>query len=329
MKPVTNDYGEVKRLLCVASRVLILSLVSATGIAFGQDYPSRVVRILTNQTGGGGDYESRIIAKELAGRLGQQIIVDNRADALIGGVVARSKPDGHTLLIAGPTWAFAPLLGPADYDAIKDFSPISMLGTAPNVLVVLPGGVINSVKELIALVKSKPGVLNYATSGTGSSSHLAGELFMAMADLKIVRIPYAGGSAAINGVMGREANLSFSTVAAAMPQVKGGRLRALAHTGSRATPLVPGIPTLSESGLSGYELVSTDLIVAPAKTPKAIIQRLNQEIVWTLSQNEVKQKFFSSGVDAASSTPEELDGGMKTDLARMGKLIKDAGIRVN
>ena len=304
-------------------------MILAAAPALSQDYPNRPVRIVTNQPGGGGDIESRIIRETIAGRLGQPVIVENRPGNLIGGIVARALPDGYTLLIAGPTMAFGPLLGKTDYDTLKDFSPISSLGSAPNVLVVHPGLPVNSVKELIALAKAKPGVLNYSTAATGSSYHLAGELFKSLAGVNIVRVPYVGGGPTITAVIGGEVQLSFGTAATVIQHVKSGRLKALAHSDTKPSALAPGVPTMVDSGLPGYQFVSVDFISAPAKTPAAIIKRLNQEIVRALGQPEVKEKLLNSGVEAAASSPEELGTSMKSEYAKVGKLIKDAGITAN
>ena len=301
-------------------------LLLIAGIACSQDYPSKPIRIVTSLPGGGGDFEARLIAQGISGRLGQQIIVDNRPSGLLGEIVAKSPPDGYTLLLAGSTMAFAPLMGKTSYDPIKDFAPITILARAPNVLVVHPSLPAKSVKELIALAKARPGELNYSTGPAGGTPHLSGELFKAMAGVSIVRSPYKGGAPAIVGVMSGQDQMSFNTVVAVAPHVKSGRLRALAVTSATPSALAPELPTVAASGLPGYEIIAVDFMLAPVKTPAPIISRLNQEVVRFLQQADVKEKFLATGVEAAPSSPEELAASMKSEIAKAGKLIKDAGI---
>ncbi len=307
--------------------LLAAMMILVANTAHTQDYPNKPIRIVTSLPGGSGDFLARLIAQGISGSLGQQVIVDNRPGQLTGGIVAKAQPDGYTLLSAGSTMAFAPLLGPTTYDTIKDFSPITRLGTAANVLVVHPSVPANSVKELIALAKAKPGELNYATAGTGSSYHLAGELFKSMAGVNIVRIPYASGGPAIIGLIGGQTQMSFGTAVAVAPHVKSGKLRALGVTSAKPTALAPGLPTIAASGLPGYEIVAVDFALAPAKTPASIIKRLNQEIARLLNQADIKEKIFNLGEEADPSSPEELAASMKSEMAKIAKLIKDAGIK--
>ena len=304
-------------------------MVLVAGSACGQDYPSKPIRLVTGLAGGGGDFVARIVAQGISGSLGQPIVVDNRVARLTGEIVAKAPADGYTLLVAGAAFAFAPLLEKMPYDPLTDFSPISILESSPNVLVVPFSVAANSVKELIALAKAKPGVLNYASPSVGSSAHLAAELFKSMAGINIVHVPYKGGSAAIIGLLGGEAQLTFSVQGVVSPHLKAGRLKALGITGAEPSALFPGVPTVAASGVPGYQFGSIDFILAPAKTPAPVISRLNREVVRLLNQADVKEKYLNSGIEARSSTPEELGARMKSDNAKVSKLIKDAGIRVD
>ena len=304
-------------------------MVLVAGSACGQDYPSKPIRLVTGLAGGGGDFVARIVAQGISGSLGQPIVVDNRVARLTGEIVAKAPADGYTLLVAGAAFAFAPLLEKMPYDPLTDFSPISILESSPNVLVVPFSVAANSVKELIALAKAKPGVLNYASPSVGSSAHLAAELFKSMAGINIVHVPYKGGSAAIIGLLGGEAQLTFSVQGVVSPHLKAGRLKALGITGAEPSALFPGVPTVAASGVPGYQFGSIDFILAPAKTPAPVISRLNREVVRLLNQADVKEKYLNSGIEARSSTPEELGARMKSDNAKVSKLIMDAGIRVD
>ena len=240
--------------------------------------------------------------------------------------MAKAPSDGYTLLVASSPFYLEPLLRKTAYDAVTDFATVTMVDRAPNILVVHPSVQANSVKELIALAKAKPGLLNYGSGSTGSSTHLAGELFKSMAAVNIVRVPYKSGGAAVTDLIGGHVQLMFATPASATPQIKSGKLRALAITSAEPSTLTPGIPTIAASGLPGYEVVGLDAIYAPAKTPTAIIARLNQEMVRYLKTNDAKERFLSVGSEVVGSTPEQLAATIKADIARISKLIKDAGI---
>ena len=310
-------------------RMISLGMIFlGTAAASGQDYPNKPIRWVTSAPGGGGDFLSRLIAQGISGSLGQPVIVDNRAGAVISGtIVSKALPDGYTLLMqSGALW-IAPLLQNTPYDPVRDFSPITLAVNSPNILVVHPSLPVKSVKELIALAKARPGELNYGTGGTGSSPHLAAELFKAMAGVNIVRIAYKGGGPALNALIGGEVQMTIDGTQL-VPHIKSGRLRALAVTSLQPTALVPNLPAVAES-LPGYESVLILSIWTPAKTPVAIINRLNQEIVRFLKTAEVKEQLFKAGVEVVGSSPEELAATVKSEMAKMGKLIKDAGIKVN
>jgi len=295
---------------------------------FGQDYPIKPIRIVSGELGGNVDFNARLIEPALTSALGQQVIVDNRPTGIIvGDIVAKAPPDGYTLLVAGGILWIGALLQKVPYDPVIDFSPISLTTSSPTVLVVHPLVAANSVKELIALAKSKPGELNYGSAGPGSAPHLAAELFKAMAGVNIVRISYRGAGPALNDLLGGQVQLMFSPASPAMPHVKSGRLRALAVTSLQPSALLPGVPTVASSGVPGYESSTIVGILAPAKTPDAIINRLNQAIVRSLNTPDVKQKSLNAGMEVVGSTPEQFAATMKSEMARLGKVIKDTGIR--
>ena len=314
----------------IIGRVLLLSIGTLGAVAVcAQEYPTKPIRLVTGVAGGGGDFVARIVAPGISGPLGQPIVIDNRVARLTGEIVAKAPPDGYTLLIAGAAFAFAPLLESMPYDALRDFAPISILESSPNVMVVHPALPVNSVKDLIALAKAKPGAYNYASPSIGSSAHLATELFRSMAGINIVHIPYKGGSAAVVGLLNGESHVYLGVQATVAPHVKSGKLKALAVTGAQPFALVPGVPTVASTGLPGYEFSSMDFLLAPAKTAPVVISRINREVVRLLDQPEVRAIFTNAGLVAQSSTPEELGARMKSDNAKIGKLIKDVGIRLN
>jgi tripartite-type tricarboxylate transporter receptor subunit TctC len=257
-------------------------------------------------------------------------VVDNRPAAIVGELVAKAPADGYTLLAIGSVLWLTPLLQDnVGYDPVKDFSPISVTGLSVNVLVVHPSVAANSVKELIALAKAKPGQLNYATGGTGSSNHLAAELFKSMAGINLVRIPYKGSGPAVNDLVSGQVQIMFPTTAAGLPHVKSGRLRALAVTSLQPSALAPGLPTVTDSGVPGYESVVMYALFAPAKTPAAIVKRVNKDLVQYLRSPAGTERLFTAGIEVVASTPGELATAMKSEMTRLGKLIKDANLRVN
>jgi tripartite-type tricarboxylate transporter receptor subunit TctC len=297
--------------------------------AWGQTYPNRPVRLIPGQPGGGAYVQMLLIRDLVASRLGQPLIMDARPAALMGGIAARAPADGYTMMVAGTGVWFQPLLQKTDYDMLNDFVAISTVGASPSILVIHPSLAVNSVKELIALAKSRPGALNYSSAGTGSSYHLAGELFKSMTGADIVRVSYVGAGPTIQAVIAGEVQMSFGTSASVAPHIKAGRLRALAHTGPKPTPLAPGLPSMAASGLPGFEITSANAVFAPVRTPVSIIRRWNQELVWALSQPDVKEKFLNVGAEAGASTPEEITTRLKSDYAKVEKLVKSAGISAN
>jgi tripartite-type tricarboxylate transporter receptor subunit TctC len=313
---------------CVAWLVPVGMMFLGAGAAAGQVYPTKPIRIITAPAGAGNDFMARVIAQGLTGSLGQQLVVDNRPAGIIGELVAKAPADGYTLLAVGSVLWLTPFLqGNVAYDPVKDFSPISVTSRSLNLLVVHPSVAANSVRELIALARSKPGQLNYATGATGASNHLAAELFKSMAGVDLVRIPYKGSGPAVNDLLSGQVHMMFPTTAAGLPHVRSGRLRALGVTSLKPSTLAPGLPAVAESGLPGYESVVIYALFAPAKTPAAIIKRLHTELAQYLTSAATTERLFNAGVEVVASSPGELAAAMESEMTRMGKLIKDAGLR--
>jgi len=301
---------------------------------YGQDYPRRPVRLIVPfPPGGGNDIVARAVAQELGKSLGQQFVVDNRAGA--GGAIgaelaARSPADGYTLFLGGVgSHVVNPSLhAKLSYDPIRDFAPVTLIASAPAVLVVHPSVQAASVVELTALAKANPGKLNYASNGNGSSAQLAAVLFESMAGVRMTHVPYKGVSQALVDLMSGEVQLMFGTIVAISPHIKAGRLRALAVTGKSRSGLLPEVPTLAEAGLPGYEAGSWYGILAPAGTPGAIVARLNAEINHAMRQPEVRERLAAEGAETIGGTPEEFALHIKAELARTGRLMREAGIRM-
>ena len=299
-----------------------------SGAVWAQNYPTRPIRIFTGTAGGSLDLAVRLMGPELSGNLGQSVIVENRSGVIAMETVAKAAPDGYTLLLFGtPLW-IGPILQKLSYDPVKDFSPITLAASTPNILVVHPSVPAQSVKELIALAKSKPGLLNYAAGSIGAISHLAGELFKYMAGINIARISYQGTGPADIALLGGEVQLMFSVQPAVAPHIKSGKLRALAVTSARPSALLPDLPTVAASGLPGYECVLLYGTFTPARTPESVINRLNREMVRVLNQGNVREKFFNSGAEVVGSTPEQFARAIQSDTAKMSEMIAFAGIRI-
>ena len=304
-----------------------LASAAMAGVASAQPYPTKVVRIITAAAGGGSDFATRLIATPLGTALGQQVIVDNRG-VLAADIAAKAPPDGYTLLLVGPTLWLLPFMRDNVASSIDDFTPITMATQTANILVIHPALPAKSVKELIALAKAKPGELNFATSGTGNSVHIAGELFKSMTGTNIVRVNYKGASQALTDLAAGQTQLMFAVPGSVLPHVKVGRLRALAVTSAEPTSLAPGLPTVA-SFVPGYESVSYLAIFAPSGTPPSIVTKLNQEIVRVLQRADVKEKFFAAGTETVGSAPEATAKLIKSEIGRMGKVIKAANIRAD
>ena len=302
----------------------------AASAGSGQDYPAKPIRIVTAEAGGGGDFAARVIAQGLSGIVGQPVIIDNRpGGAIPAEIVSKAAPDGYTLLILSPLLWTGPLMQKTSYDPVRDFSPVTLAVSSPIILVVHPALPVKSARELIVLAGTEPGKLNYATTGTGTSNHLAAELFKSMGSVNMVRINYKSAAAALNDLIGGRVHLMFATAGSVTPHVKSGRLRALAVTSAQPSASFPELPTVAASGLPGYESGVSYSVFAPAKTPLTIINRLNQEIARVLNLPDVKEKFRASGIDTVGSSPGQLAAAIKSDMAKIGKVIEDAGINID
>jgi tripartite-type tricarboxylate transporter receptor subunit TctC len=303
-----------------------LALLAGAGQA-QESYPSKVIRIIAPATGGGSDVVGRMIAPGLSTHLGQQVIIDNRG-AVASEIVAKSPPDGYTLLVNGsPGWLLPVIRPNSSWDAMRDFAPITIAVNSPSMLVTHPSVPAKSAKDLITLAKKNPGKLNYAAGTLGAAPHLAGELFRSMADIKVVRVPYKGSGPGLLGVMTGEVEFMFPGAASAWGYVKQGKLKGLGICSAQRSALFPGVPTVAESGLPGYESISPQALMAPAKTPAAIVNRLHQEIVRVLNAPDIKERFASGGMEVVGNTPEQAVQAMKADIARVSKLVKEAGIQ--
>ncbi len=313
--------------------LFVVTLAGALPVC-AQEYPRKPIRLIVPfAPGGGNDTVARAISQSAGASLGQPVVVDNRAGA--GGILgaelaAKSPADGYTLFLGGVgSHAVNPNLhAKLPYDPVKDFAPITLIASAPSVLVVNPSLPARTLAEFTALAKASPGRINYASNGNGSSAQLAAVLYESMAGVQMVHVPYKGLAPALVDLLAGEVQAMFSSVVAIVPNIKAGRLRALAVTGKRRAALLPEVPTLDESGVPGYEAGSWYGILAPAGTPQAVVAKLHEAIVRALAQPEVRERLVSEGAEVIGSTPEAFAAHITAELARMGKLIRDAGIRM-
>jgi tripartite-type tricarboxylate transporter receptor subunit TctC len=304
----------------------------ACAFAMAQDYPSKAVRIIVPfAPGGGTDLSARIIAQKLGESLGANFVVDNRPGAagIVGTeMIAKSKPDGYTLLVVSSSHAINPAMYPKlPYDTVRDFAPISLLLSGPTLLVAHPSLPAKNARELIALAKSKPGTLTFASAGHGTPPHMAGELFKSMARIDVVHIPYKGNGPAYTDLMAGQVSLMFPNIATAIQYVKGGRMRALGVGSRQRSAIAPEIPTIAESGLPGYEMGSWFGLLAPAGTPITIVTRLQQEIARIFKQADVREKLFAQGVEPVGGTPQEFTAFLNVEFAQWAKVIKSSGLK--
>jgi len=311
--------------------LLFLTSGLTSGLASGQDYPNKPVRIITGAPGGGIDFTARLVAEGLTASMGQQVIVDNRGGGggiVAGEIIAKAPPDGYTLMVySNNIWLLPYLQKNVSFDPVRDFTPISQVSSAPNSLVVNPALPVTTVKELIAYARANPGKLNYAHGGIGGSNHLSAELFKSMTGVNIVGVAYKSNPLAFIDLMANQVQLMFAVATSVGPHVTSGRLRAIAVASAKPTTLAPGLPTIAESGVPGYENAALFSVFAPAKMPAALINRLNREVVGWVRRPDIKERFFNAGAEVIASSPQELAVVMKADMARWGKLIKEAGIR--
>jgi tripartite-type tricarboxylate transporter receptor subunit TctC len=309
---------------------VLLGLVVAVPAA-AQDYPSRPVKIVVSYApGGSNDVVARVIAPELQKELGQSFVVENRAGAsgTIGAdMVAKSPADGYTLFMGAGAHTLAPsLFKKLPYDIVKDFAPVSLAATSAYVLVVNPAVPAKTLPELIALLKAKPGQLNYASAGKGTPLHLAAELFKSKTGTDIVHVPYGGDTPALNDLLAGNVQLSFMSVASTAPQIRAGKLRALAVTSARRSEALPDLPTLHELGIDGYDIGTWWGLMAPAGTPDAVVNKLNAAMRTAVAQREVKERFAPLGLDPLSDSPAEFAAFIKAEVARYATIAKIAGI---
>lgn len=314
---------------CIAACVFSIGLVTlSAGQASGQEFPSKPIRIIASPPGGANNFLARLVGQGLTDSVGWTVIVDNRASGgfIQGDLLMRSPPDGHTLLVAAGSFTIGPLFEKAPYDVVRDFTPISLVSTSPSVLSVHPSMPVKSVPQLIALAKARPGELNFSTSGTGSANHLPAELFKQMTGVNIVRIAYKGAGPALTGLISGEVHLMFATASSVAPHIKAGRVRGLAITSAKPSALIPDLPSIADAGVPGFDYVSPFGIFAPAKTPPAIVARLNKEIVAVLGQPAIRKRFLDTGTEVVASTPEEYAAAIKSELATWDKVVKQAGL---
>ncbi len=318
------------------NRYAIAALVALTGMGaqcvLAQGYPARAIRLVVpSSPGGGTDITGRIMAHKLSEQLGQQVVVDNRAGAgtIIGNdIAAKSPPDGYTLLMGLSTLAINPsMYTKLPYDALRDFAPISQVVSSPNILTLHPSVPAKTVKEFIALAKAKPGSITFGSAGLGTSPHLSGELLKTLAKIDIVHVPYKGSGQSIISLLAGEIGANFPSVPTAIPYIKAGKLRGLGVTTAKRTLALPDVPSIAEAGLPGYEATQWFGVLAPSGTPRAIIDRLHQEIVRALRAPDVRDRLIADGTEPVGSTPEEFASYIKSETEKWARVIKAAGIK--
>jgi tripartite-type tricarboxylate transporter receptor subunit TctC len=316
-----------------AIRMMTILLLACISVAHAQTSTSRATRIVVGFTAGGAtDTVGRIVAQQLTERLGRSVVVENRAGAsgTIGAeLVAKSPADGQTFFMATQTsHAVTPyMMSKIPYDPVKDFAPVSLIAQNTLLVVVNPALPVKTVQDLIALAKARPGELNFATGGIGSSPHMAGELFKSAAKVNLVPIHYKGDAAAVIDVIGGQVPVMFINITGMLPHVKSGKLKGIAVTSARRSTIIPEYPTVAESGLPGYEVVTWFGLLAPAATPADIIGRIHREITQSLVLPNVKEQFTQLGLEIVGSTPEQFAAVLKAENARWGKMVKDLNLR--
>ncbi|HMH19011.1 MAG TPA: tripartite tricarboxylate transporter substrate binding protein [Burkholderiales bacterium] len=319
------------------ARILLPVVLSACGPAAlaqsSADYPNRAIRIVVPLSAGGNvDIVARTVAEQISKSLGQAVIVENKpgASSLVGTqYVAKSASDGYTLLAIANTFATVPLIVPSPgYDPLKDFAAITLTCLVPQVLIANPALPVRSVKELIALARSQPGKLSYASSGNGSTGHMAAELFSSQTGVKMLHVPYKGNSQALVDVIGGQVTMMFDQVSTSAPQIKADKVRALAVTSLARSPLLPEVPTLDEAGVPGYEDITFNGLVAPAGTARAALVRINRAVAEAVSESELHKRFIERGIELkASGSPEEFTAYIKAEFEKKARLAREAGIK--
>jgi tripartite-type tricarboxylate transporter receptor subunit TctC len=310
---------------------LAILLLAFPPLSSAQSYPSKPIRFLVGfPPGGTNDIVARALAQKLTENVGESFVVENRGGAntaIATEVAARAAPDGYTILLNAPGHATNPALMKLNFDSVKDFAFISLVAEAQNLVVVHPSFPPRSVQELIAFSKKHPGEINYASSGTGTTVHLSAELFQYMAGIKWVHIPYKGGGPAVIELLAGQTSLMFANMPTVIQYVRGGKLRPLAVTGAKRSSAAPDIPTVAESGIPGFEVTAWYGVSAPAKTPRAIVDRLNSEIVRALNSPDLRERLKSQGADPVGNTPEQYTVFIQDEIAKWAKVIQAAGIK--
>jgi tripartite-type tricarboxylate transporter receptor subunit TctC len=313
--------------------IAALVLLALASTADAQSWPSKPIRIISPYPpAGANDLLARIIAPKLSEQLGQPVVVENRAGATgnIGAeLVAKAPADGYTLLMgqAGNLTINISLMAKIPFDPVRDFSPVTMVASTPNVLVVHPSLPVRTVKDLIALAKAKPGQINYATSGIGSPGHLAAELLNKSAGIRLVHIPYKGAAPALLDVVAGNAHLYFTSAVSAQPFIPSGRLRMVAVASAKRSPSLPEVPTVAEAGFPEFDVSSWWGVVAPASTPREVVMRLQTEIHRVIALPEIRAKLAEQGLDIATNTPEQFAAYIKSETAKWAKLIREVGVK--
>jgi tripartite-type tricarboxylate transporter receptor subunit TctC len=317
--------------LFIRAAVIGGAMAATAFSAWGQPYPVKPVRMIAASSPGSAvDIVARIVAQKLGEQLGQQVIVDNRAGAggnLGAELAAKAPPDGYTLFMGTPAHAInTGLYRKLNYDLIRDFAPVSQITSGQYVVVVHPSLPVKSIKELIALARAKPGQLNYASAGSGNATHLAGELFASATRVKLVHVPYKGSGPAVTDLVGGQVQLMFANLVAALPQVKTGRIRALAVTGQMRAAAAPELPTVIEAGVPGYVVTSWFGVLVPAATPRELIVKVNSDLARTMSAPDVRDRLAGDGAEPKTGTPEQFGTFLRAEIAQWTKVVKDAGI---
>ena len=315
------------------TKLLIALMLGASCIATADTYPSKSIKIVVPYSpGGGSDIAARLVANKLSERFSQTVIVENRPGAggnIAHDLIAKATPDGYTIMIAGMSLVTnAYLQEKLPYNPLKDFAPITLAVRVPNLLAVNNDLPVKSIRELIALAKEKPGTLAYASAGNGTSLHLAAELLQSMAQIELIHIPYKGSGPAEVDLISGQVQIIFDPIASALPHVKAGKMRALAITTAKRSPLLPDVPTMAEAGLPGYESAAWFGFFAPAKTPPAVIELLNREIVVILKQKDVQEKLTGLGIECIGTPASVLETLMRTDSVKWGKVFSRAANRL-
>jgi tripartite-type tricarboxylate transporter receptor subunit TctC len=295
------------------------------------DYPNKPMRFVVGLAAGGAtDIIARLVGQKLTQAVGQSVIVDNRAGAagsIAGAIVAKAPADGYTLLAVSSSFAINPSLYDLPFDSVKDFSAVVQFAQSPFMLVVYPGLGVNSVKDLVALAKSKPGTLNYSSGGHGGSGHMAGELFKSMANINVSHVPFRGGAPALTAVVAGQVQFTFSAIVAGLQQSRNNRVRALGVTSQKRSVAAPDVPSIAEAGLPGYEVMTWYGLLAPAGTPREIVNKLNAPIRQIVRMPDMAERFLADGAESVGNTPEEFGKHLAYEVNRFKKLVKDMGLK--